>query len=399
MLAVSGNGNILDSQAKKVTLSTIIATGGEGSIYNVVEHANLVAKIYHNPISSEKATKLKEMVKLTNLDLLKCTAWPVDILYGLDKSIIGLLMPKISGFKEIHKLYGPKTRLNEFPEASYSFLLHTAFNLARAFGQVHEYGQVIGDVNHGNIMVSKNATVMLIDCDSFQIITNQGKFLCEVGVSTHQPPEFQHLKSFKGVIRTQNHDNFGLAVLIFQLLFLGRHPFSGRYLGKGDMPLEQAIKEFRFAYSKNAKKREIEPPPGTLPLNFVTEPLINLFERAFSPEGVNANGRPTALEWFRTLDVVKKQTVECSIYRNHNYLKSRSKCPWCEFEKKGMVIFRAIYQQQVINNASNFDVEMIWSKINKITPPKSFPSTPVISTISVSPSEKGLKLKVKSKKE
>ena len=44
-----------------------------------------------------------------------------------------------------------------------------------------------------------------------------------------------------------DHDRFGLAVLIFHLLMMGRHPFSGVYLDKGDMPLEKAIREGRFA--------------------------------------------------------------------------------------------------------------------------------------------------------
>ena len=37
-----------------------------------------------------------------------------------------------------------------------------------------------------------------------------------------------------------NHDNFGLAVLIFQLLFMGRHPFSGRYQRPGRHALSNA---------------------------------------------------------------------------------------------------------------------------------------------------------------
>ena len=36
---------------------------------------------------------------------------------------------------------------------------------------------------------------------------------------------------------------------------MGRHPFSGQYLGSGiDMPIEKAIEQYRFAYGKNAKQ-------------------------------------------------------------------------------------------------------------------------------------------------
>ena len=37
------------------------------------------------------------------------------------------------------------------------------------------------------------------------------------------------------------HDRFGLALVVFHLLFMGRHPFAGRYQHADDMPIEQAI--------------------------------------------------------------------------------------------------------------------------------------------------------------
>ncbi len=42
---------------------------------------------------------------------------------------------------------------------------------------------------------------------------------------------------------------FGLAVLLFQLLFLGRHPFSGVFGGRGEMTVVRAVSECRFAYA------------------------------------------------------------------------------------------------------------------------------------------------------
>ena len=81
----------------------------------------------------------------------------------------------------------------------------------------------------------------LIGCDSFQITAGGRCFTCDVGVPMFTPPELQE-RSLTGVIRSENHDNFGLAVVIFQVLFMGSHPFAGRRPGGGDMPIEQAIK-------------------------------------------------------------------------------------------------------------------------------------------------------------
>jgi hypothetical protein len=67
------------------------------------------------------------------------------------------------------------------------------------------------------------------------------------------PPELQG-KRLDQVTRTSNHDSFGMAVLVFNLLFMGRHPFAGKYLGRDDMPMDKAIAQFRFAYSARAKE-------------------------------------------------------------------------------------------------------------------------------------------------
>jgi DNA-binding helix-hairpin-helix protein with protein kinase domain len=54
--------------------------------------------------------------------------------------------------------------------------------------------------------------------------------------------------------------------MIFLLLFMGRHPFSGRFLGKGDMPIAKAISELRFAYSAMRADVQMDRPPNTPPL-------------------------------------------------------------------------------------------------------------------------------------
>src|SRR4029077_19296035 len=122
-------------------------------------------------------------------------------------------------------LYVPKLRLQEFPQADWRFLVRAAENVARAFDFIHQAGVVIGDVNHSNLLVANDATVKCIDCDSFQISAGSERWLCRVGTGDYQPPEMQQLTSYEQVVRTPNHDNFGLAVTIFRLLFAGRHPF------------------------------------------------------------------------------------------------------------------------------------------------------------------------------
>jgi DNA-binding helix-hairpin-helix protein with protein kinase domain len=351
-----------DKNGNVITIGKMIGKGGEGTVYEVKGKPGTVIKIYHK-VDEERSKKIKLMTKLKNENLLKYTAWPTETVKDESGKVIGFLMPSVSG-KEVHILYSPKNRLNEFDHVSIPFLIHSAANIARAFAVVHNSGQVIGDVNHGNILVSKDGTIKLIDCDSFQIGRNGNLFLCKVGVGTHQPPELQS-KSLSNQIRTTNHDLFGLAIIIFQLLFMGRHPFSGQFIGNIEMPIEKAIEQYRFAYGKNAKQRQIKQPPGTLPLDFYSKELANLFEKAFSQ--ASTHNRPKAVEWIEALEKLNREFIHCPINQAHTYNRAHHQCPWCEYETKtGLVLFSTIIAKW--NNNNSFQLDTIWKRICHIPP-------------------------------
>jgi DNA-binding helix-hairpin-helix protein with protein kinase domain len=229
---------------------------------------------------------------------------------------------------------------------------------------VHQSHCVIGDVNHGSITVAQNATVRLIDCDSFQVVINGETYLCEVGVPTFTPPELQG-RPFRGIVRTANHDNFGLAVLIFHLLFMGRHPFAGRYLGRGDMPIETAIQQFRFAYGADRKLTQMEPPPHVPALASMSPPIATLFERAFSRQATNGHARPSAADWIVALDTAGKQLARCKREPNHFYVSSSPSCPWCQVEDRtGVVLFNLAILPTT--DADRFDIVTVWRAIQSI---------------------------------
>ena len=376
------------SAGKPIGLGRKLGQGGEGAVFEVSGHADLVAKVYHQPVTAEKRGKLDAMVRLKTERLLKLSAWPIDILQESGGAIKGFVMPKVTDHRDIHILYGIKSRHSEYPDARWSFLIQAAANVARAFSVIHEHQLVIGDVNQGGVVVSKSSTVRLVDCDSFQITANGNKYLCEVGVPTHTPPELQG-RSFKGVVRTQDHDAFGLAVIIFQLLFMGRHPFSGGFLGRGDMPLEKAIQEYRFAYGPSATTRQMRQPPATLRLEAVSTPLASLFERAFLTNGT----RPRAQEWIAPLEHLATNLKQCSQNSGHSYLKTLSSCPWDEIESRsGVVVFFPIYVAGVATTAGTFNIAALWTQIEKIPPPGALPPLPMKSSINATPSPKASKL-------
>jgi DNA-binding helix-hairpin-helix protein with protein kinase domain len=346
------------SESDIVRLGWRIGTGAEGEVYEIQDKNDLVAKVYHEPPPPERAEKLVVLSRLGNERLFNLSAWPVSALRDSpDGEIVGFVMKKISQAEEVHALHSPKSRLQKFPEASWAFLIYVAANVARAVAAIHEHGLVIGDVNPKNILVTRKATVYLLDVDSFQVSADGKTYRCEGGFPEYTPPELQGV-AFRGIDRAQEHDSFGMAVVIFQLLFMGRHPFSGRYLGAGEMPLERAINEFRFAYGADAEARKMRQPPGTLALDSMPSPLVDLFRRTFL-----TTDRPRAREWVEPLEALAKALKKCDLNGGHYYYCELRECPWCGIESHARVrLFNFLFTGDD-SRRGHFRLDEIWKEI------------------------------------
>jgi DNA-binding helix-hairpin-helix protein with protein kinase domain len=364
--------NLFDSNGASVRFGRRLGVGGEGAVYEIAGSKDLVAKVYHKSLPQQKQDKLIGMVRECDDTLKRISAWPSSALHqGKNGRVCGFIMPKVSGFEPIHKLYSPAHRKQFFQKADWAFLVNAARNVAAVFETMHARGHVVGDVNYGNVFVAENSFIKLIDCDSFQITVGGRSYLCEVGVAHFTPPELHALKSFQGVVRTENHDNFGLALLCFHLLFMGRHPFSGVYSGKEDMPIERAIKEFRFAFGRDALSKGMKPPPNSLDMNFVTPTLSPFFEQAFSEAGLKTR-RPKAKEWVHALESLKKQIRTCQVEPAHKFVEVTGICPWCALEQKTGVIFfiRTVIVQ---GGTAVFNLTHVWERILSVGLPGSAP--------------------------
>jgi TonB family protein len=352
------------SRSDVVRLGRRIGSGAEGEVYEIQDQIDLVAKVYHQPPPPEKAEKLVLLSRLGNERLFNLSAWPVTTLLDAPGGqVVGFVMKKISQAEEVHALHSPKSRLQKFPEASWAFLIHAAANIARAVGAIHENGLVIGDVNPKNILVTRKATAYLLDVDSFQITVDGKTYRCEGGFPEYTPPELQGV-AFRDVDRRRGHDCFGLAVVIFQLLFMGRHPYSGRYLGAGEMPLERAIRESRFAYGEDAEAREMRCPPGTLTLDSVPQALVDLFRRAFL-----TTDRPQPGEWIEQLGALAKALNKCDLHSRHYYYSDLRECPWCGIETHARVRLFNFLLPEKDSRRGHFRLDEIWKEIAVVEAP------------------------------
>lgn len=364
---------LTDERGRAISLGPELGRGGEGIVYEVEGRPDVVAKLYHRPLDAARVAKLRAMAELSSGELRRVAAWPIATLAGAPGAMAGILLPRVVQHRPIHHLYGPRSRLSAFPDADWRFLVQVAANLARAFAAIHARGQVIGDVNQGNVLVAPDGSITLIDCDSFQIDWHSRRFPCEVGVSTYQPPEFQDVPSFRGLARTPNHDGFGLAVLVFQLLMLGRHPFAGTQAG-AELTIERAIRGSYFAYGRNAATRSLRPPPLAPTLATLPPPVAALFESAFAPPASNGV-RPAAPTWASALDALAQATVICPRNLGHSFSRHLSACPWCDLERRaGTIVFA--HKAFSLPPPPLLDLDRVWSEIEGVVGPGSAPPLP-----------------------
>jgi DNA-binding helix-hairpin-helix protein with protein kinase domain len=352
-----------------------LGRGGAGAVFEVPAEPSLVAKVYIKHPSPAKQSKLVFMASRSDVGLLEYTAWPRQVVHlGRNGPVVGFLMDRVAGREAIHDVYSPMHRRQDHPRRAWDFLVYTARNTAAAFQVLHAHGHMLGDADHGNVLVGANTQVRLIDCDSFQVDADGTLHLCEVGVAHFTPPELQGNTTFSQLPRTANHDNFGLALLLFQLLFGGRHPFAGVPLHDHvGAEIVDHIKAFRYAYARDFQARGLSPPPGSIPVAILPDAMETMFHIAFTEAGARG-GRPTAAQWVSSLDGLLQQVTSCAASSMHRYPRHLNRCPWCELDSQGVAYF---VDQDVVYSAStdSFVLEQVWAQIEAVPrpPPIQFP--------------------------
>jgi DNA-binding helix-hairpin-helix protein with protein kinase domain len=330
-----------DKSGKLFAFGARLASGGQGVVWKLSGNERYLAKIYHTPPSSRESAKCRLLQ--TKADALKgVAALPFSLAFSDHHRTtpIGVFIPYVAGI-EVFELFGTASRLQHFPKANFKYLVRVAYNIAAAFEELHEQGIIVGDVNEQNIKVLPDATVRLIDCDSFQLSDGTTIHTSDVGTPLWTAPEL-HGQNLTGFVRSQNHDLFGLAQLIFLLLFTGRYPFAGVPRTQKALLPEEAIQQYAFAFAPLEMNLPLGPPPGSPRLEMLPPFLREAFQKAFLKGSSLQNARPKAAQWRAMLDTLSKDLVSCSHNSSHIFWVGASNCPWCQILKTvGVDVFPA----------------------------------------------------------
>lgn len=292
--------------------------GADGVIF-AAPSGKLALKLYHEPSKDpERPQKIQQMLLAPPDDEgMVHFAWPIAKVEDKKGEFAGYAMPllPLSEYANLDLLLTRKGReLGKLPQ-SREFRIRAAGNLARRVAQLHDQGHFIIDLKPANMLVNRRtADIVVVDCDGFAI---QGK---DSFIPGHQyttgyiaPEAWQQQEKPEALGKAQ--DLFALAVIIFQLLNEGLHPYQGVPRGKQAIPTDtqSRIGSNLFAYSTPANPK-IQPSPWSLHNDFPA-PLASAFRNAFRP---NVQ-RPTAKDWVSKLDRAVSSLKRCANNTDHGF--------------------------------------------------------------------------------
>ncbi|HVE93792.1 MAG TPA: hypothetical protein VNB24_02640 [Acidimicrobiales bacterium] len=320
-----------------LALGQKLGTGGEADVYELTGEPGLAVKLYRADRAG-RAEKLRAMAETgppTEVSSGRL-AWPSDLVIGADGSIRGFVMERFDPrrYRPLHQVYNPLTRRAVAPGFDTRYLLRAARNLASTVAAVHAAGAVVGDLNESNVLVDAQGNVALVDCDSFQIVDDEGTVhSCPVGKPEFTPPELHGVELAVGE-RHPSADVFALAVLVSLLLREGRHPFAGVWTGSGDPPdLAACARRRRLPHRRGALRAS----PLAVPWRALPRSIHSLSRRSLTAARWRATMRPAAAEWATALHRAESTLRPCGRSQHHmSARRLRQACPWCSLVDAGV---------------------------------------------------------------
>ena len=222
-------------------------------------------------------------------------------------------------------------KLNRPEEAALSYKLEIAQNLSALVAELHKHQHYFIDFKPQNIRVFRRTHVVtLLDCDGFSIFGNGRRYPAELLSTDYIAPEAQRRNSSPADL-AEPQDRYALAVILFQLLNRGTHPFQGIVTAPNITVSTNDEKAAAGLYPHGlTSDTRIKPRPQSTHHLWPDETRA-LFDQAFTTGSPSA--RPSAEDWSNHFKLLlsTKALVRCERFPNeleHIRFKEKS-CPTC----------------------------------------------------------------------
>ena len=324
-----------------------IGQGATANIYRVgFGGQSWAAKIYNNDRgqNSKKVTAMLENVPgNTRVQIdgryYPQFAWPVAQLNDQNGKQVGYLMPLVD-VDESYTLdhyydQGLFKKLNQPEEAALSYKLEIAQNLSSIVAELHKHQHYFIDFKPQNIRVFRRTHVVtLLDCDGFSIFGNDRRYPAELLSTDYISPEAQRRNKSPSEL-AEPQDRYALAVILFQLLNRGTHPFQGIVTAPNVFVNTNDEKAAAGLYPHGLTlDSRIKPRPQSIHHLWLDDTRL-LFDKAFTTGSPSA--RPSARKWASHFESIlkNKEIVRCEQFPNSfEHIRFKGKdCPECYIRK------------------------------------------------------------------
>lgn len=297
-LPAAGNSLVAETPggSRRITLGKRLGGGGEGDVYET--DTPLVAKIY-KPECNTAHKRDKLQLLLSHGVECKGVCFPQALLYNNKHEFLGYLMPRAQGH-ELQSLFSKPLLQKYFPTWKKEDLVQLCLTILQKVDYLHRMNIILGDINANNILAVSPTEVYFVDTDSYQV----ENYPCPVGQELYTAPELQG-KSYADFLRTPQQERFALAVLLFMVLMLGKHPYSRQ---GGGAPAEN-IRQGLFPYAAGELKSHNTPQGDWIYMwSHLSRAVKDAFHAMFHKDGARyaPDMRLAAAEWMKLLEGYQK---------------------------------------------------------------------------------------------
>ena len=257
---------------KPIILTRELARGGEGAVFDTSTQESVAKVYFNNRLTKGTQEKIELMVSEKVPDFQIC--WPQVPIYDSQEVFRGFLMPKASGKPLGHGLCRiPKKWLENNPNWTRRESAELVLSILHKIKLLHQMNIILGDINPLNILVENERSIYFVDCDSYQV----GGYPCPVGTVNFTPPEIQG-KTYTQFLRTEDHELFAVATLLFMIMLPGKAPFSHEGGENGARNIE--IGHFPYCLGDRSNQRV---PLGVWRYcwSHLSRPIKEAFDRSF----------------------------------------------------------------------------------------------------------------------
>lgn len=353
---LSPGGKIWLDTVRSLILGKLVKSGGAGSVYLLPGAPAQVAKLYHPHLDrAANRRKLEAMLELTpelpdqleNGKRYVQIAWPQAAVFDGQGGFAGFVMPLLDMAQtaELEQIMQERQARAAGLPTGLGPKLTLAANLAAVIDALHQQQHYVVDLKPVNLRFYRDSLyIAMLDCDGFSIQGHAERFPAEQFTADYLAPEFQRKGMPAGTEMAQ--DRFALAVVIFQLLNFGIHPYSGRTASaQAPTDIPGRIRDGYYAYG--VKRHKSMAPNATSGHALMPPELRAMFDRAFSPSQKAV--RPSAADWALLLRGYAQRSggklVVCAANAEHQHFAALG-CAACAREKVISAAAQASVQAQ-----------------------------------------------------